>query len=101
MASQRQMQEPREKVSALVRTRFGGDYSIAFRHYADRDGRVDKGGVKALLKDAGIGTILTRWVWVAGIMKELDTDGDGFFSWPQFAAAFQRQEGVALDSKLS
>ena len=98
MASERQKQELREKVSALVGTEFGGDYSMAFQHYAGRDGRVGRGGVKALLKDAGIGSILTRWAWGAGIMKELDADGDGLFSWSEFAAAFKRQDGLAPHS---
>jgi hypothetical protein len=95
MASERQKQELREKVSALVRAEFGGDYSIAFRHYADRNGKVDKDGVRALLRDAGIGTILTRWAWASAVVAELDGDADGVISWPDFAAAFERQEGVA------
>jgi hypothetical protein len=95
MASERQKQELSEKVSALVRTKFGGDYSIAFRHYGNGDENVGKGRVRVLLKDAGIGSIWTRWARVAGIMKELDTNGDGGISWPEFAAAFERQEGLA------
>jgi hypothetical protein len=95
MASERQKQELREKVSALVRTQFGGDYSIAFRHYADSSGKVGKDRVRALLKDAGIGSILTRWGWASSVVAELDGDGDGVISWPDFAAAFERQEGVA------
>ena len=95
MASERQKQELREKVPALVGTKFGGDYSIAFRHYAKRDGRVDKDGVKAMLKDAGIGSVLTRWVWVRAVVAELDTDGDGLISWPEFATVFERRDGIA------
>jgi hypothetical protein len=98
MASEREKQELREKVSALVGVEFGGDYSTAFRHYADRDGKVGKAGVKALLKDAGVGSILSRWAWAAGIMKEMDADGDGLFSWPEFAAVFEIQEGLAPHS---
>ena len=95
MASERQKQELEEKVSALVGTQFGGDYSIAFQHYADRNGKVGKDGVKALLRDAGIGSILTRWAWANAVVAELDGDGDGVISWPEFAAAFERQEGIA------
>jgi hypothetical protein len=95
MASERQRQELSEKVSALVKTEFGGDYSMAFRHYANGDGNVGKIGVRALLKDAGIGSIFTRWAWVVGIMKELDTNGDGGISWPEFAAVFEKQVGLA------
>jgi len=95
MASERQKQELMEKVSALVGSKFAGDYSIAFRHYADRNGKVAKDGVKALLKDTGIGSIWTRWAWAGAVLTELDVDGDGVISWPEFAAAFERQEGVA------
>jgi hypothetical protein len=94
MASERQKQELREKVSALVGTEFGGDYTVAFRHYADGGGKVGKGGVKAVLKDAGIGSILTRWAWITGIMKEVDEDGDGLISWPEFAAVFGGKQGL-------
>ncbi len=56
MATEQQKQELREKVAALVKAEYGGDYSIAFRHFADANGKVNKSGVKALLKDAGIGS---------------------------------------------
>jgi hypothetical protein len=95
MVSEAQKLELSEKVSALVETKFGGDYSIAFQHYADRDGKVGNDGVKVLLKDAGIGSSLTRWAWAAGIMKELDANGDGLISWPEFAAVYERQRGLA------
>jgi hypothetical protein len=39
MASELQKQELMEKVSTLVGTEFGGDYSIAFQHYATAVGR--------------------------------------------------------------
>ncbi len=31
-------------------------------------------------------------------MKELDADGDGLFSWPEFAAVFETQKGAAPHS---
>jgi hypothetical protein len=94
MASELQKKELSEKVSTLVGTKFGGDYSIAFRHYADSNGKVSKDGVKALLRDARIGSILTRWAWAGAVVAALDADGDGVISWPDFAAAFERQEGI-------
>ncbi len=95
MASELQKQELMEKVSTLVGTEFGGDYSIAFQHYADSSGKVGKDGVKTLLRDAGIGSVLTRWAWAGALIAELDGDGDGVISWPEFAVAFERQEGFA------
>ena len=95
MASEGQKQELREKVSTLVDAKFGGDYAVAFRHYADRDGKVGKDGVKALLRDAGVGNILTRWAWAGAVVAELDVDRDGSISWPEFVAVFEADRAAA------
>jgi hypothetical protein len=89
VASEQNKQELREKLAVLVAARYGGDYRAAFGHYADPDGKVGKSGVKALLKDAGVGSILTRWAWTTEIIAELDTDADGLISWPEFTVAFE------------
>lgn len=90
MASEGNKREVEEKVSALVVSRFGGDYRAAFAHYdADRDGAIGKDELTTLLSDAGIGSGLTRWAWAKGILEELDTDGDGGISWAEFDAVFQ------------
>jgi len=90
MANEDKKQEIDAKVTALVATRFGGDYRAAFAHYdADANGTIDKDELKALLKDAGIGSGLTRWAWAQGIMGEVDTSGDGGISWDEFAAVFE------------
>src|SRR5262245_38413023 len=53
MASAEQKRELDEKVTALVQTRFGGDYRAAFTHYdADGNGMIDKDELKKLLADA-------------------------------------------------
>ena len=94
MASEQQRQEIDDKVTALVRTRFGGDYRAAFAHYdADGNGAIDKDELKALLKDAGIGSGLTRWAWAKGIMGEVDTNTDGNMSWDEFAAVSEGRPG--------
>jgi hypothetical protein len=90
VASEENKQELRDKVADLVGTRFGGDYRAAFGHYdANQDGAISKAELKALLGDAGVGSIWTRWAWVAGIIKELDGDGDGLITWPEFMAGFE------------
>ena len=85
MASEENRRELDEKVEALVKSRFGGDYRTAFGHY-DAD---SKDEMKALLSDAGIGRGLTRWAWAKGIIGEVDTSGDGNISWDEFAAVFE------------
>ena len=93
MASEENRRELREKVTALVADRFGGDYRAAFGHFdADRDGTISKDELKALLGDAGVGSGWTRWAWAAGIIEELDANGDGLISWPEFAAVFEAGE---------
>lgn len=87
MASTEQRRELDEKVTALIRGRFGGDYQAAFRHYdTDGDGVIGKDELKDLLADAGIGTALTRWAWASGILAEVDADRDGGVSWAEFQA---------------
>ena len=90
MADDDKKQEVDDKVTALVRSRFGGDYKAAFAHYdADGNGVIDKDELKALLSDAGIGSGLTRWAWAKGIMGAVDADGDGAISWVEFETVFQ------------
>ena len=90
MASEQNKQELREKVAALVAGRFGGHFRTAFAHYdSNNDGLISKDELKALLGDAGVGSSWTRWAWAAGIIEELDTDGDGLISWLEFAAVFE------------
>lgn len=90
MASEEQKQAVDDKVTALVATRFGGDYRAAFEHYdADGNGTIDKDELKAPLKDAEIGSGLIRWAWAKGIIGEVDTNGDGAISWAEFEAVFR------------
>ena len=90
MADDDKRQEVDDKVTALVRGRFGGDYKAAFGHYdADGNGVIDGGELKALLAAAGIGSGFTRWAWAKGIMGQVDTDGDGAISWAEFERVFE------------
>lgn len=78
------VRELKAKVSKLVASKFGGDYKLAFSHYAGNAGVVGKGPLKDLLADAGVGNGLTRGAWVNGIIAKLDQNGDGAISWEEF-----------------
>lgn len=73
-------------VTRLVRERFDGKWKAAFDHYAGRDGLIDRGELILFLKDADIGSGITRGAWADGILKELDKDNDGKLSWPELKA---------------
>jgi hypothetical protein len=93
MASEQNKRELQEKLDVLVVARFGGGYETACAHYdADHDGSISKAELKALLADAGIGSRWTRWAWANAIIKEVDCDGDGLVSWPEFTAVFEARK---------
>ena len=95
MASDENKQELRNQLTALVAERFAGDSRAAFAHNdSNHDGLISKDELKALLGDAEVGSGWTRWAWTAGIIEELDTDGDGLISWPEFAAVFEVGEPI-------
>ena len=97
----RQKQEIDDKVTALVTTRFGGDDRAAFAHYdADGNGTIDNDELKALLKDAGIGSGLTRWAWAKGIMGEVDTSGTGASRGPSSRPCFKAVNPDAAKLRL-
>lgn len=78
MAREREKKELVEKITRLVTDRFGGDFPKTFEHYdGNRDGKINRAELLSLLKDAGIGNLLTRGMWADGVLGELDTDNDG------------------------
>jgi Ca2+-binding EF-hand superfamily protein len=94
MAHEQETKQLEEKVSALVQAQFGGDNKKAFEHNdANHDGKVGKDELMTLLHDAGIGNFLTRSTWAAGVIEQLDTDGDGSISWPEFESVFTAGQG--------
>ena len=88
MASEANRRELEEKVKALVAARFGGDYRAAFDHYdADRDGHITRAELLTVLRDAAVGSWLTRNVYAKEAVRVLDTDADGGISWEEFLVA--------------
>jgi Ca2+-binding EF-hand superfamily protein len=99
MATDADRQEVADKVAALVKARFGGDYQSAFRHYdGDSDGKITKAELKKLLSDAGVGNLLTRAAWAGGIVGELDKNDDDAISWDEFEAVVKGGQGGASSS---
>lgn len=69
----------------LVATRFGGARDVCFRFYdRDGDGAINAEELRTLLYDAGIGSPLTRQMWVSGILAKVDADRDGRITWAEF-----------------
>lgn len=91
MATQEQKLELQDKVGKVVTDRFAGDYQKAFQHYdrQNKDAKINKAELVELLKDAGIGTWITRAIWADGIIAELDTDQDGVISAAEFQAVLR------------
>ena len=85
-ATEVQKKELRDKVAALVKSKFEGDYHKAFDYYDDdiKDGRISKSELVKFRGDAGIGNWMTRGLWADGIISELDTDRDSRVSEAEF-----------------
>ena len=86
--SDKKKEEVIRKIGEHVKKKFGGDYDAAFKHYAARrtkDGSVDSDELGDLLKDAGVGSGLTRGLYVKGIMEAVDTNKDGKISSSEFS----------------
>lgn len=83
-----QKQEVVAKIARLVAEEFKGDYRLAFSFYdSNQDNRISKDELTRLLVDADIGSRLTRWAYIRGIVDALDTDNDGHISYREFADA--------------
>lgn len=82
--------ELKQKVGALVSSKFGNDFKKAFTHYdRDKDGAVTKGELVELLEDAGVGNGITRGIWAKKIIEKLDASHDHAIEWSEFEAVFR------------
>jgi hypothetical protein len=83
-------QEMIDRVKALVDTRYSGDWKAAFAAYAGQEDKLTEDGVKSLLKDAGVGTFVTRGVYAKAVVDALDQDKDGAVSVEELEAEFSK-----------
>lgn len=81
--------ELQAKIKGLLLRKYGDtareSMEKLFRAYdKNRNGEIDNSELEQLLKDAEVGNGITRGMWVKGIMKKLDADGDKSISWKEF-----------------
>ena len=89
MSGDENQRELVRKVTRLVDSKFGGDWSRAFQHYSRSgtgDGLIDDGELRKLLSDASVGNSWTRGTWARKIIEKIDGDGDRKISWEEFRA---------------
>ena len=66
-----------EKISRFVADEFKGDFAAAFAEYdKNDDSQISMTELKLFLADAGVGSRLTREMYVLGVMKHVDGDDD-------------------------
>jgi Ca2+-binding EF-hand superfamily protein len=85
-------QELVSKIEKLLRHKYGATSMSAQQrlfqsHDKDSDGKIDSDELCALLKEADVGNRITRGAWVRGVMRHMDTDGDGKISWEEYRHA--------------
>lgn len=68
-------------------TNIGAQQRLFESHDKNTDGKVDADELSALLKEAEVGSGITRGIWVRGVMRQMDTDGDGMISWDEYRHA--------------
>jgi hypothetical protein len=99
MASEAEKRELRDKITRLVDSKFGGDWTKAFDHYAANSGAgslVERDDLKVLLKDAGIGNWITRGAWADGVIEQFDKDKDKKISADELRAALESNSAIPL-----
>lgn len=79
------------RVRTLVAERYGGDWAACFRAYAEEDGLLSNVEVRAVLRDAGVGTLVTRPLYARAVVAALDADGDGRVSPAELEAELGRE----------
>lgn len=75
-------------IQKLVESQYSGDYRKAFDAYdSNKDGTLSSDELTGVLVDADIGSRFSRWLYVRGIIKELDMlNTNGSIEWEEFIA---------------
>ena len=73
------------KLQAFVQAHFKGDPVLCFDAYSDA-GEMNQTDIIQLLTDADIGLRFLRPVYAAAVIAKLDTDHDGYLTWPEVQA---------------
>jgi Ca2+-binding EF-hand superfamily protein len=80
------------KVKALLNKKYGGTSDESMRRLFDQydtnhDQKISEQELEQLLKDVSIGNAFTRGMWIKGIVRALDKNGDKQIDWDEFSAA--------------
>ena len=62
------------KLLEYIDTHYDGDYNVAFMSFSGSDLKLSRYELNNVLKTIGIGTFMTRSIWVNGIIDTLDID---------------------------
>lgn len=73
------------RIDGLVKQKYDGDYLKGFNAYA-KQGKVGPKEVDKLLKDANVGSWLTRGAYTEALIKRFDITKDGFVSVTELTA---------------
>ena len=83
-------QELIDRLRAHVAANYAGSFRKCFLAYdVDADNKISATELGYLLSDARVGNVLTRSMWVKGVIDRLDADKDGCISWEEFEQAIQ------------
>jgi Ca2+-binding EF-hand superfamily protein len=86
----REQEELVAKVKELMQRKYGSTDQNALRKLFDEydrngDGKIDKRELQSMLADAGVGSSLTRGMWVKGVVRAIDQNDDEVIDWAELS----------------
>ena len=73
----------KNKLVEYIDTQYDGDYTAAFRSFSGADFKLSRYELNNVLKTIGIGTYMTRSIWVNGIIDILDIDRNNMLDYDE------------------